>query len=61
MTNYQCKFLFCGEERTVSSERGISIFADGFWINERMDFTQENDARYWIPPSAILHIIKYKD
>lgn len=44
----------------VLSIRGYSIIQlkDGFWINDEHEYTCHDDAKYWIPPSAILFIEK---
>lgn len=40
--------------------RGYSLgqLKDGFWINDEHEYTALNDAKFWLPPSAILFIEK---
>lgn len=40
--------------------RGYSIIQlkDGFWINDDHDYTCYDDAKFWLPPSAIQYIEK---
>lgn len=39
----------------------ISQFKDGFWINNKFEFTTDLGGKYWIPPSQILYIKKLED
>jgi hypothetical protein len=59
---YRCEFLFPngGRQRqlTAHSTEGIAAFRDGFWINEQLEYSNESDVRYWIPPHQILYITK---
>ncbi len=57
---YRCEFKFSGTRMSVSSDRGIGAYRDGFWINADNELTVGIDAKYWIPPSQIEYISKDK-
>ena len=54
---YLCKFEFEGQQLATDGE-SLLDFKNGFWVNESFDFTNCSDAKYWIPPSKILFIVK---
>jgi hypothetical protein len=55
---YWCYYTFQGKREMTSSENGLQVFRDGFWINNEGDFTTGEDAKIWIPPSKIDYIVK---
>ena len=58
-TIYRCFFKFRDYRYPfVDGYQGPSMFATGFWINEDMEFTNGDDAKYFIPISQILYIEK---
>jgi hypothetical protein len=58
-TIYRCEFRL-GLLRTLSvkSFDGIAAFKDGFWVDVNFIYTKGSNAMYWIPPSAIIYIVK---
>lgn len=60
---YTCYYMYFheGMERqsvdAVESD-AIASFFNGFWVNEDYEFTKGNDAKHFIPESAILKITK---
>ena len=36
----------------------ISVAKEGFWVNQKLEFTQGSDALWWIPPSAVVCVRK---
>ena len=57
-TDYKCVFAFSSSTYIALSNGGIADFKDGFWINEKFEFTKGSDYKYWIPPSKIIYIQK---
>lgn len=53
---YRCEFTMHGIGRYVRCEDGLAAFKDGFWITDEYQYTKGSDARFWIPPSAILYV-----
>lgn len=67
MYSYRCVFDFGVIYKTawklhevIYRGDGIHAFTDGFWINDDLKFTKGSDCKYWIPPSQILYIEKFK-
>jgi hypothetical protein len=58
MTVYECHFIFKDMLQKVSSDGGPLVFAQGFWVNDALEYTQGDDCQYWIPPSQIRYIKK---
>ncbi len=46
------------ELHTVESDLGLYEFRDGFWVNDKAEFTTGSDAKIWIPPSKIYFVKK---
>ena len=57
-TIYRCEFIYGVNQLYVLSHEGIERFSHGFWLNENMELTKGDNAKYWIPPSAIQYISK---
>lgn len=36
----------------------ISLIRDGFWVNEDMEFCNEQQSRYWIPANKVAYVEK---
>lgn len=58
---YECTFQFEAQSYKVSSDKGIEVFANGFWVNSDMEFTESGDNEYWIPPGHIFHVWKKEE
>jgi hypothetical protein len=63
MSNYRCWYKFYDLEaawkRTqFAAVESLGEVTDGFWINDLGKFTKGSDAKWWIPPSAILIVEK---
>lgn len=61
MTRYSCLFVFgvgIGKNHYFTDVPSIGDIKDGFWVDEAFEFTKSQDAKYWIPPSRILHVEK---
>ena len=61
---YRCEFKieaypFLGMGYTCYSDGGIADFKDGFWVNDKFEFTKSSDCKYWVPPGKISYIAKY--
>jgi hypothetical protein len=39
---------------------GLYCVCLGFWLNEKSEFTQGSDCKWWIPPSRIFFVEKVK-
>ena len=65
MATYRCVFRMSSVCNKVNSviikSGGIDKVKDGFWLNERFEFTQRSDCKYWIPPGMIEYAEKVKD
>lgn len=61
MTKYLCKFKLNGTLYETTSEKGIAVFQDGFWIDEDFEYTVGSNCKMWIPPHKIECIIKITD
>lgn len=54
---YRCEFRM---ETAYMHVDGSSIadFKEGFWLNDKYEFTKCSDAVTWMPPSSIIRITK---
>ena len=61
-SRYRCEFLFHNgvEPRRliIDTTNGLAAFREGFWINEKLEYSIGSDVRYWIPSHHILYIEK---
>ena len=65
-TKYDCHFkcvpLGLDRWHTVTSEKGIAFFKDGFWLDKDFEkYDGIGDCKYWIAPSQIEYIEKTVD
>jgi hypothetical protein len=63
MSNYRIEFnmgvkFYSRIDCIEVTDTPLCDIKDGFWINQDLKFTKGADARYWIPPHAILYIAK---
>jgi hypothetical protein len=61
---YSCLFAFgvgSGKMFYFTDVPSIGDIKDGFWIDESREFTKSSGSKYWIPPSAIMHVEKISD
>jgi hypothetical protein len=56
-TVYVCDFVI-GINLYRANIPSIDWARTGFWCNEDWDFANGDDAKYWIPPSAIRVVTK---
>ena len=61
MTKYVCKFKLNGTTYETTSDRGISVFQEGFWVDEDFELTVGSNCKTWIPPHKIEYIMKVTD
>lgn len=57
--DYRYIARFCLDDIACQCE--VPCVADiklGFWINENMEFTQGEDAAWWIPPGQLIYVFK---
>ncbi|MCK5613171.1 hypothetical protein KAR91_65460 [Candidatus Pacearchaeota archaeon] len=62
--HYRCQFLHCGKAMSVTSERGVKAFNEGFWLNEEFKLVEyvfgAEEVTFichiWIPPNKIEYI-----
>ena len=58
---YRCEFWFKGQRLSASSENGLKVFTNGFWLNDDyklIDYPAGDEeasfvCKYWIPPNKI--------
>jgi hypothetical protein len=55
---YVCHFTVKDQTKQVASDKGISYFCEGFWVNDKFEIGEYSDIRYWIPASRIEFIEK---
>lgn len=58
---YRCEFLFYRDgnpQRMAIDINGLAGIREGFWLNEKLEYSYNTDVRYWIPPYQILYIEK---
>jgi len=55
---YRCEFIFEKKMFAARSKKGIDVFKNGFWITGGYKFTDNSNAKYWIPPHCIAYISK---
>ena len=63
MTKYKCDFEVVDDGLIRSGyvySHSVADLLSGFWVNEDGDYTQCDDALYFIPPSCITLITKVK-
>lgn len=39
----------------------IAHAKEGFWVDERFQFTAGSECRYWVPPSSVLYVKKIEE
>ena len=61
MTKYVCKFKLNGTTYETTSDRGIGVFQEGFWVDEEFELATGSDCKTWIPPHKIECIVKHTD
>lgn len=56
---YVCEFRMDTAYMFVEGD-SIADFKDGFWVNDKYEFTKGSDCNFWMPPSSIIRISKEK-
>ena len=58
MTMYYVEFIFERKVKIASWSNGISGVKDGFWLDEDLNISTDENGKYWIPVSQIILIEK---
>lgn len=56
-TYYECYFKFQGDTHSVETDSLFKL-AEGFWVDDWIEYTVSEKATYWIPPSKIQYVEK---
>lgn len=55
-SRYRITFEFMDQRHTITTDRGIWVARDGFWLDSNMKYAAGSDVKYWIPPHRVLFI-----
>ena len=53
-------FLVAGHIVSRVDIPSIPAIVNGFWITDTGNFTNKSDNTYWIPPSGVLYVQRYR-